>query len=193
MPQVAAHRPRATLGVLTDGAASFHPGTAEEVRAARGLIATHDTGVIADDDLTVWDVCFERRAEHVRGPTRESALLDRRPRMTRTLQSGRCRRERAASRPKPHAASSRRPSASRRWRYEQQFAAVHLAQCPSAVGLSGVTVRARDLHWRSRSCYRSAVGAGAVRSRDDLPPDPGVRVAEVDAASAILVVDLTRL
>ena len=57
---------QATLDVLAGAAASFHPGTAERDRASRGLVATHDTGVIADDDLTVWDVSrydFERESE----------------------------------------------------------------------------------------------------------------------------------
>lgn len=42
-------------------------------------------------------------------------------------------------------------------------------------------------------CERSALGAGVVGSRDDLPSDVGVWVAEIDAAPAILVVDLSRL
>ncbi len=37
------------------------------------------------------------------------------------------------------------------------------------------------------------VGTGSVGSRDDLPPDVGVRVAEVDAPSSVVMVDPTRL
>ena len=39
----------------------------------------------------------------------------------------------------------------------------------------------------------SAGRTGAVGARDDLPPHLGVRVAEVDAAPAIMMVDPTRL
>ncbi|MCB1004597.1 MAG: MBL fold metallo-hydrolase [Acidimicrobiales bacterium] len=56
---------RATLDVLADAARSFRPGTADEERATRGLVATHRTGVIGDGDLTVWDVSrydFERES-----------------------------------------------------------------------------------------------------------------------------------
>ena len=39
----------------------------------------------------------------------------------------------------------------------------------------------------------SFVGTRPVGSCDDLPPDVGVRVAEVDAPSSVVVVDLSRL
>lgn len=56
----------ATREVLAAAAARFRPSPADQERAARGLVATHETGVIGDEEGTVWDVSrydFERVSE----------------------------------------------------------------------------------------------------------------------------------